>query len=97
MTERTGAEDVAVVNELGLHARAASRFVSTAKKFEADVRVRCGYREADGKSIVGLLTLAASKGRTLNITTRGDDSETALAALVSLVEAGFDEGVEDRG
>lgn len=97
MAERTSAGDVAVVNELGLHARAASRFVSTAKKFDADIRVRCGDREADGKSIVGLLTLAASRGRTLNITTRGDDAGTALAALISLVEAGFDEGAEDPG
>ena len=83
--------DVVVVNQLGLHARAAARFVQVAGKFAATVRVSAGGRGVDGKSILGLLMLAAARGTRLVIEADGGDAEAALAALVALVERGFEE------
>ncbi|MBI4477442.1 MAG: HPr family phosphocarrier protein [Acidobacteria bacterium] len=83
---------VRVRNPLGMHARAAARFVHVASRFQARVRVRCGEREMDGKSILGILLLAASFGADITITVEGSDEGAALAALVSLVDAGFGEG-----
>ena len=84
---------VKIVNSLGLHARAAARFVHTASGFAARIRVARGGREMDGKSIMGLLLLAAGQGSTITITADGTDEESALAALKALVERGFDEAV----
>ena len=84
---------VKIVNSLGLHARAAARFVHTASGFAARIRVARGGREMDGKSIMGLLLLAAGQGSTITITADGTDEEQALAALKNLVERGFDEAV----
>lgn len=83
---------VTVVNPLGLHARAAARFVHLASRFFASVRVARGGREIDGKSIMGLLLLSAAQGSTIIISADGDDEEPAIAALCGLVESGFDEG-----
>jgi phosphocarrier protein HPr len=82
---------VKIINPLGLHARAAARFVHTASGFAARIRVARGGREMDGKSIMGLLLLAAGQGSTITITADGTDEEQALAALRDLVERGFDE------
>ena len=82
---------VTVVNQLGLHARAAAKFVHTAGRFIAHVQVSRGGREVDGKSIMGLLLLAAAQGSSIRITTNGTDEEDALNALCALVERGFDE------
>lgn len=82
---------VTVANVLGLHARAAARFVHTAGTYTARVRVGREGREMDGKSILGLLLLAASRGTTITITTDGPDELAALEALVRLVEEGFGE------
>ena len=87
MTSRT----VIVANALGLHARAAARFVHAATAFSAQVRVTSDGRTVDGKSIMGILLLAAARGTPLIITTEGDDEETALAALCALVEGGLGE------
>jgi phosphocarrier protein len=87
MTSRT----VTIVNPLGLHARAAARFVHTASGFRARVRVGKGDREMDGKSIMGLLLLSASKGTVLKLSADGPDETDAIAALCALVERGFDE------
>jgi phosphocarrier protein HPr len=84
---------VKIINPLGLHARAAARFVHTASGFASRIRVARGGREMDGKSIMGLLLLAASQGSTVTITADGVDEEQALAALRALVERGFDEAV----
>jgi phosphocarrier protein HPr len=86
----TGCE-VLITNQLGLHARAAARFVHTASAFQARVRVGKGDREMDGKSIMGLLLLAAAQGTRLTITADGVDEIAALETLRSLVERGFDE------
>ena len=85
--------NVKIVNSLGLHARAAARFVHAASGFAARIRVARGGREMDGKSIMGLLLLAAGQGSTITITADGTDEEQALAALKALVERGFDEAV----
>jgi phosphocarrier protein len=82
---------VTILNPLGLHARAAARFVHTASSFAARIRVARGGREMDGKSIMGLLLLAASQGSTITISADGVDESEALAALRALVERGFDE------
>ena len=82
---------VAISNPLGLHARAAARFVHAATAFQSRVRVQKGNREMDGKSIMGLLLLAAGQGTSLTITADGADEHDAIAALRALVERGFDE------
>jgi phosphocarrier protein len=83
---------VIIVNQLGMHARAAAQFVHLASRFRARVRVVRQGREMDGKSIMGLLLLAASRGSTIQITVDGVDEAEALAALTALVESGFGEG-----
>jgi phosphocarrier protein HPr len=83
--------DLAILNPLGLHARAAAKFVDTAGRFTAQIRVARGGREVDGKSIMGLLLLAASQGSAIRISADGPDERDAIAALCALVERGFDE------
>ena len=85
--------DLAILNPLGMHARAAAKFVHTAGAFQARIRVARGEREVDGKSIMGLLLLAAAHGSSIRITADGADEAQAIAALCALVERGFDETV----
>lgn len=82
---------VTIVNRLGLHARPAMAFVDLATTFACDVRVRKGDHEVDGKSIMQMMMLAASKGSQLVIICEGDDAPTAMKALKELVDGGFDE------
>jgi phosphocarrier protein len=82
---------VTIINPLGLHARAAARFVHTASGYAARIRVARGDREMDGKSIMGLLLLAAAQGTSITISAAGNDEVQALAALAALVSRGFDE------
>jgi phosphotransferase system HPr (HPr) family protein len=82
---------VPISNSLGLHARAAAKFVHTASGFQSKILVARGEREIDGKSIMGLLLLAASRGSVINICAAGVDETDAVAALRGLVERGFDE------
>jgi phosphocarrier protein len=84
--------DVRVGNPLGLHARAAARFVRLAGSFMAQVRVGRGGRTIDGKSIMGLLLLAAAHGTQITISAEGPDESSAVEALTALVERGFDDG-----
>jgi phosphocarrier protein HPr len=79
------------VNQLGIHARAAAKFVHLATRFKARVRVARDGREMDGKSIMGILLLAAARGTTIQITADGTDEDDAVAALSGLVESGFGE------
>jgi phosphocarrier protein HPr len=83
--------EVTIVNPLGLHARAAAKFVHAASGFSSHIRVARGEREMDGKSIMGLLLLAAAQGSLITISATGADEEEALSALSALVARGFDE------
>jgi phosphocarrier protein HPr len=84
-------QSVVVVNQLGMHARAAAKFVHLATRYQARVRVARDAREMDGKSIMGILLLAAARGSTITISADGADENDAVRALVALVEAGFGE------
>ena len=83
--------DVTVVSPLGMHARAAAKFVHLATRFQARVRVARDGREMDGKSIMGILLLAAAQGSVITITADGSDEQDAVNALAMLVEGGFGE------
>jgi phosphocarrier protein len=76
---------------LGLHARAAARFVHTASGYSSKIRVARGAREMDGKSILGLLLLAAARGTEVVITAEGSDEAAAVEALCRLIDEGFGE------
>jgi phosphocarrier protein HPr len=82
---------IAIVNPLGLHARAAARFVHMASGFTCRISVSRADRHVDGKSIMGLLLLAASQGSVINISTDGPDEAEASQALCALIGRGFDE------
>jgi phosphocarrier protein HPr len=83
---------VTIVNELGLHARAAAKFVKLAQTFPSAVKVSRDGQQVSGASILGLMMLAAGPGDDIDIATDGADAEAALAALADLVARGFDEG-----
>ena len=82
---------VTVINALGLHARAAARFVQIAARFTSQVRVARDTKVMDGKSIMGILLLAAARGTTITISADGADEQAAVDALVELVATGFGE------
>ena len=82
---------VMVTNPLGLHARAAARFVHLASKFTSQIRVARDSKVMDGKSIMGILLLAAARGMTLTISADGADEVSAVDSLIDLVESGFGE------
>ena len=83
---------VEIVNQLGLHARAAARFVQTASRFSADVMVTNGEETVSGKSILGLMMLAAAQGAQLSLTATGPDADEAIDALSGLIADRFHEG-----
>jgi phosphocarrier protein len=83
--------EVEIRNRLGLHARAAARFVQAAAAFRSRVSVTRDERTMDGKSILGILLLAASRGTRLLLAADGDDESACIKTLVSLVESGFGE------
>ncbi len=80
-----------ILNQRGLHARAAAKFVKLANEFEAEIQVRRGEMTASGRSIMGLMMLAAAPGCDIEVTAVGRDAETALAAIMALVGRKFDE------
>jgi phosphocarrier protein len=83
--------EVTIVNRLGLHARAASKLVNCASSFAADVWLQRGEREINGKSIMGVLTLAAGKGTVLTIRTDGKDEQQAMDSIQQLIDDRFGE------
>jgi phosphocarrier protein HPr len=83
--------DVEVMNRLGLHARAAARFVQTANRYRSRITLGRDSRAMDGKSILGILLLAAARGCVLTVTADGDDEEAAGMALADLVTGRFGE------
>jgi phosphocarrier protein HPr len=82
---------VRICNQKGLHARAAARFVKTAVQFQAEVWVRKNGTAVSGRSIMGLMMLAAASGTVIEIAASGDDAATAVDTLASLIECKFDE------
>ena len=80
-----------IVNKLGLHARAAAKFVSVTGGYGAQVRIKAGERNADGKSIMAVMMLAARQGTQVEIDAHGDDAEQLLAELLQLIEGRFGE------
>jgi phosphocarrier protein HPr len=91
MDEPSATADVAIVNPQGMHLRPADLFARTAARFQSKVCVTFAGQQADGRGIVDLLMLAARQGSRLTICATGDDCQEALAALVDLVNRGFDE------
>jgi phosphocarrier protein HPr len=87
---------VMILNALGLHLRAADKFVRLAQQFVSEIRVHHDAREVNGKSIIDLITLAAECGTQLGLEARGYDAEAALVALAKLVSARFHEGSEEE-
>ena len=84
--------EVTIVNQRGLHARAAAKFVRAAGEFDAAVEVTRDDTTVAGTSILGLMLLGAGIGSTLTLKAEGTDAEAAIAAIADLVERGFDEG-----
>jgi phosphocarrier protein len=83
--------DIEIKNKLGLHARAAAKLVHTAARFKSDIKIKKGDEEVDGKSILGILLLAAGKGAVIAIKADGEDERDALDAIAQLIDAKFDE------
>lgn len=84
-------KQVPIVNQLGLHARAAAKLVTLASKFSAEIRIRKEGREVSGKSIMGVMMLAAAKGSQITLIAEGDDADQALSELAELVAQRFGE------
>ncbi len=80
-----------ILNELGLHARAATRFVQTTNKFKAEVEVEKDGQKVNGKSIMGVLMLVASRGSSITVRCKGDDAATAMQAITELIQRKFGE------
>jgi len=82
---------IEIKNRLGLHARAAAKLVHMAARFKSDIKIRKGDEEVDGKSILGILLLAAGRGSTITVKADGMDERDALEAVEKLIDAKFDE------
>lgn len=93
--EATHAErDLTIRNHLGMHARAAIKLVKLANHFSSEIRMRKDGQTVNGKSIMGILSLAAGLGDTVTVVADGLDAEQAVSFLAALIECGFGEGVE---
>lgn len=87
------AREITIINKLGLHARAAAKFVGVAGKYPCAVRVgRTPESQVDGKSIMAVMMLAAGKGTQIHLHTEGEQQDEALNALIELINNYFDEG-----
>jgi phosphocarrier protein len=82
---------ITIINKLGLHARAAAKLINTTSRFSCDVRLEKDDREVDGKSIMSVMMLAASRGTELTVKTQGEDQDEALSAIEALINNRFDE------
>ena len=80
-----------IINERGLHARAAAKFTALAEAFEADITVSNGRETVGGRSIMGLLLLGAAQGTEITVISEGADADAAMAAVAALVADGFGE------
>ena len=84
--------DIEIKNKLGLHARAAAKLVHIAARFKSDIKIRKGDEEVDGKSILGILLLAAGRGSVITVKANGADESDAVQAIEALIDNKFDEG-----
>ena len=84
-------QEFTVLNKLGIHARPAAQFVRTAAKFKSEIRVEKDDEEVDGKSIMGLMMLAAGHGSVIIVSAEGEDEEAAIEALGALISNKFEE------
>ncbi len=84
-------QEITIINKLGLHARAAAKFVSCASSFAASIQVGQDGSLVDGKSIMSIMMLAAAKGAVLELEIQGEDEQDALTALIELIENRFEE------
>jgi len=84
-------EEITIINKLGLHARAAAKFVNVASQFGSSIKVVRGTKEVDGKSIMSVMMLAAAQGSLLELKISGDDEQLAFTALKQLINNRFDE------
>lgn len=84
-------KDFTITNQLGIHARPAAQFVKIANTFPCDIRVEKDDDEVDGKSILGLMMLAAGHGSVISVTTEGEQADEALEALGELITRDFEE------
>lgn len=82
---------VTIINKLGLHARAAAKFVATASKFTSELNVTKNNQSVNGKSIMGVMMLAASKGTELELSAEGEDAQELISAIEALINNLFDE------
>jgi phosphocarrier protein len=82
---------VTIINKLGLHARAAARFVTLASSFTSDIKVARNGQEVNGKSIMGVMMLAASKGTEITLIANGSDEKDAIDGLIELIRQRFGE------
>ena len=85
-------QSITIINKLGLHARAAAKFVTTASQFTSDIQVARNGRIVNGKSIMGLMMLAAAKGTDIVIHINGEDEQDAFDNITALIENHFGEG-----
>ena len=85
-------ESIEIINKLGLHARASTKFTQTASQFKSDVWVEKNGRRVNAKSIMGVMMLAAAKGSTIELEATGEDEEAAIEALKALINNYFGEG-----
>ncbi|GGK80807.1 HPr family phosphocarrier protein [Amphritea balenae] len=84
-------KQITIINKLGLHARAAAKLINVTSSFSSDIKLTKDGREVDGKSIMSVMMLAASKGTDLTISTSGEDEQQALNAIETLINNRFDE------
>ncbi len=87
---------ITIVNDAGLHARPAAALVKTASKYESDFFIHLYGYKVNGKSILGVMTLAAEKGAELELEVDGPDEQKALEAITELINSGFGEAYEDQ-
>jgi len=84
-------KEVEIINKLGLHARAAAKFVNLASGFESEINISRNGRTVNGKSIMGVMMLAAGRGSTIELSVSGNDELEALQQLEQLIQNRFDE------
>ncbi|HAF00981.1 MAG TPA: HPr family phosphocarrier protein [Methylophilaceae bacterium] len=85
-------ESIEIINKLGLHARASTKFTQTASQFKSEVWVEKNGRRVNAKSIMGVMMLAAAKGSTIEIEANGEDEQAAITAIKALINDYFGEG-----